>query len=250
MKILFGSHNYNLNTASSDIDLLVIKVPTIEELYDNTNINTITISEDEDVRYSDIRMINNMVLKPHLNTVEYFTSSRVEFSNKDMEELYFFLRSTVPDIINLTRYQIALRLVAYMKRKLEESIKSSESRAKSIEMYRYDIKSLYAFFRNNIILDRLLSGETDADKLLKFHGHARKFIVSIKTGGDKDYDFLYKEAKKILEKRIELMNMVLIPAKIKEEKENKAEYYEKVIDPVARRVKETTIKLLKESVGR
>lgn len=248
MKIVFGSHNYNLNSPKSDIDYLIIKVPTIEQLYDGTNINTIDVSETEDVRISDIRKIVDMFQKPNLNGIEYFNSQYVEFTGADMMELYNFIHDLTPDILRLAKYQIAIRLYTYMKRKFEESTKVSNSRAESIEKYGYDIKSLYAFFRNNIILERLLTIDNiSPQELLFFDGMERDVLIDIKSGSYYDgfYDDLYKFAKIVLLKREDQLPE-LIKLKTEQEKENRDEL-NAIIDNIAKRVKEVTMNRLTKS---
>lgn len=74
IKSLVGSHNYNLNTETSDKDYKIFVLPTFDDLFKGEKFSKCTTSEEEDLSIHDIRMLTNMLYKSNVNFIEVLFS--------------------------------------------------------------------------------------------------------------------------------------------------------------------------------
>lgn len=234
--MIFGSHNYNLNTPESDIDIVEFLIPTIDNLYDGVKLHGMKTSEEMDVRTIDIRHVSNIVRRPCINDLEYFCSVKPEFTSRKTKELYEYINSNIELIVENCREGISLSCIGYMADKLKDAVKSSESRAKSIEMYMYDVKSLYAFFRNDYILEQLITGKREFKDIIFIKDEAlRSFLIEIKTGKMADmYDNLFASAEVIREKRASKTKPAIIKSKIERVKSEEYNAFIKNVDAMVK----------------
>lgn len=77
-KALVGSHNYNLNTLTSDKDYKVFYYPSFDDLYYGDKSSKVKTSTIEDVEYHDIRKLPDMLWKSNVNFIEVLFSVEVE----------------------------------------------------------------------------------------------------------------------------------------------------------------------------
>lgn len=76
-KSLVGSHNYNLNTETSDKDYKVFVLPTFDDLYYGEKVSKSMTSDEEDISIHDIRMLTNMLYKSNVNFIEVLFSKEL-----------------------------------------------------------------------------------------------------------------------------------------------------------------------------
>jgi len=86
-KVLTGSHNYNLNTADSDLDYKVFYYPTFEDLYSGDKSSKASTSVEEDISFHDIRKLPDMLWKSNVNFIEVLFSQQVNTSDGLYKEL-------------------------------------------------------------------------------------------------------------------------------------------------------------------
>lgn len=91
-KSLVGSHNYNLNTETSDKDYKVFVLPTFDDLYYGEKVSKSETSEKEDFAIHDIRMLTNMLYKSNVNFIEVLFSKELVINDE-------FLFTDVHDFI-------------------------------------------------------------------------------------------------------------------------------------------------------
>ena len=98
LKILVGSHNYGLNTDTSDKDYKIFISPTFEDLYYNKKLSKVEKTETEDIEYKDIRTLPDLLKDSHPNSLELLFSKEIESPNS-YAELYEKLKSMRDDIV-------------------------------------------------------------------------------------------------------------------------------------------------------
>lgn len=73
-RALVGSHNYNLNTETSDYDYKVFVAPTFDDLYFNKQYSKSIIGEEQDLDIHDVRKVSNLWWKANVNFLEVTNS--------------------------------------------------------------------------------------------------------------------------------------------------------------------------------
>lgn len=81
-KALVGSHNYNLNTETSDKDYKVFVLPTFDDLYYGEKVSKSKTSDTEDISIHDIRMLTKMLYKSNVNFIEVLFSKEFVFNTE------------------------------------------------------------------------------------------------------------------------------------------------------------------------
>ncbi len=71
---VFGSHNYNLNTPNSDVDMRYFFCPTFHHIYTNKEITKSSTSTEMDYVAHDIRKLPGFLDKSNPNTLEIMFS--------------------------------------------------------------------------------------------------------------------------------------------------------------------------------
>lgn len=74
---LVGSHNYNLNTETSDKDYKFFAFPTFEDLYKNTKYVKSIVSDSVDYTVHDIRELPKLLWKGNINFLEVLVSQEM-----------------------------------------------------------------------------------------------------------------------------------------------------------------------------
>ena len=96
-KALVGSHNYNLQTETSDKDYKAFFIPSFIDLYYGEKYSKSITSDTEDIEYHDIRKLPDMLWKSNVNFLEVLFSVEVE----KYDELYDKLRSKREEIARM-----------------------------------------------------------------------------------------------------------------------------------------------------
>ena len=153
-KALVGSHNYNLNTETSDKDYKYFVLPTFEDIYYNKTISKNVVSEDVDYTVHDIRKLPMLWWKTNINFVEPLFSREVMY-NKNHIKWCEFIFSKANDFatMNLPYLYDACRGMSITKQK--DMIKDSPARHENFEKYGYDPKSACHAYRVLDFLDRM-----------------------------------------------------------------------------------------------
>ena len=90
LKALVGSHNYNLNTPSSDKDYKYFVYPTWDDLYDGKKYHKEVVTETEDYTVHDIRQLPMLIWKANLPPSSYHQCFMYSFMSMEV------LRKVVP----------------------------------------------------------------------------------------------------------------------------------------------------------
>lgn len=81
-KTLVGSHNYGLNTETSDKDYKAFVLPTFDDLYYGEKVSKSITSDEEDISIHDIRMLTNMLYKSNVNFIEVLFSKEFDINSE------------------------------------------------------------------------------------------------------------------------------------------------------------------------
>ena len=95
-KALVGSHNYNLNTQTSDKDYKVFVLPTFDDLFSGRQFSKATTGEI-DIEYHDIRKLSNLLWKSNINFLEVLFSEELEINTSLTKDS----KDKIEEIINL-----------------------------------------------------------------------------------------------------------------------------------------------------
>jgi len=137
LKALVGSHNYNLNTPSSDKDYKYFVYPTLDDLYDAKMYHKEVVTETEDYTVHDIRKLPMLIWKANVNFLEIMYSK--ELSAIDGIDEYLIESREAFSLMNMKQmYSAALGM---FMNKLNQTFKDSPGRHESYEKYGYDTKS-------------------------------------------------------------------------------------------------------------
>lgn len=153
-KALVGSHNYNLNTETSDKDYKVFVLPTFDDLFFGRQFSK-AVTGDVDIEYHDIRKLSNLLWKSNINFLEVLFSEELEININLTKDS----RDKIKEIIKL-RDQIARMNLPYLYNacvgmyisKKKQVDKGTENTQKLIVKHGYDTKQAMTTIR---ILDFL-----------------------------------------------------------------------------------------------
>lgn len=92
-RALVGSHNYNLNTETSDKDYKVFVTPSFDDLYFNKQFSKSYIGETEDFDCHDVRKVSNLWWKANVNFLEVLFSKELQLSPYLSKSSSYLIRS-------------------------------------------------------------------------------------------------------------------------------------------------------------
>lgn len=78
LKVLVGSHNYNLNTPESDKDYKLFVLPTFDDLYFKEDFTKSIVTDEEDCTVYDIRKISHLFWAANVNYLEVLYSKQMD----------------------------------------------------------------------------------------------------------------------------------------------------------------------------
>lgn len=156
LRVLVGSHNYNLNTPQSDVDYKYFVWPTFDDLLSGKKFHKDVTSADMDYTVHDVRNLPDLFRKGNLNFLEILYSIRTTGD----PDLCFYLKEHAHELStsNIPVMYKACIGMSFEKEKL--MTKDSPGRHESIAKYGYDVKSAHHALR---VLDFLV----------RFHGTCR-----------------------------------------------------------------------------
>ena len=179
LKALVGSHNYNLNTETSDKDYKVYVLPTFKELYKNERYAKSIVGVDEDLDIHDVRKLPELFFKANLNYLEVLYSKHIIVDSDEIRQM-FKLRSQIFNM-NLPRLFNACGGTYLQKMKLLP--KGTEGTQHLVDQYGYDTKQAQHAYRNlNFIVRYADTDFTDVEHALRYDGEDLEFMLEIKNG--------------------------------------------------------------------
>ena len=183
LEALSGSHNYNLNTPTSDRDYKVFVAPSFADLYRGNMIHKEWIGTERDVLVHDVRKISELLWKSNPSFLEIMFSKEVTvpdtFAAPYIHELYGMrdriARMNLPYLYDAT--------IGIARGKYNDLTKGTSGTADLVARFGYDTKQAMHCIRCLEILDRFAdSGFSDFGKSIWFEGDDRGRMLSIKNG--------------------------------------------------------------------
>lgn len=179
-KALVGSHNYNLNTFSSDKDYKVFVLPTFDDLYYNQQYSNSMIGSDADYDFHDIRKIVNLFWKSNVNFIEVLFSDEVIIENKYVNKIYDLKDEIVT--MNLPYLYKACKGMYFNKIKYLE--KGTEGTQHLVDQFGYDTKQGLHAYRILDFIIRFANQEfKDFKAAISYSLDKREQMLNIKNGG-------------------------------------------------------------------
>jgi hypothetical protein len=191
-RALFGSDNYNLaikgnpllNIPASDKDYKVFVVPNFDDLYDKVEYSDSTITEKEDLIYSDVRKLNKVLT--NMNWLEILFSKEVTLNKKlSMNEVALIdkLYSMRDEIVMMNLSYFFDSCMGMHIERVKRLHKYSASCKYMEDLYGYNVKeALHAYRILATVIRFAEQGFKDFEKALRFEGEALEKLLSIRHG--------------------------------------------------------------------
>lgn len=188
-RALVGSHNYNLNTESSDYDYKVFVAPTFDDLYNNKTYSKSIVGEEQDLDIHDIRKVSNLWWKANVNFVEVLFSKEVVYGSTIKEETVVLI-----DKMFSMKNEIAKMNIPYLYRacmgmyhnKMKLIHKGTEGKKHLVKQFGYDTKQALHIIRILDFLQRFADSEfEDFEYAINYENgdSFRNFLFEVKNGG-------------------------------------------------------------------
>lgn len=155
LKVLVGSHNYNLDTPQSDKDYKTFVMPTFDDLYYGNILSTSTTKNngiDEEIK--DIRLLIKLIQKANPSYLEIMFSKDICVATDNFYYVWNLIYRNRENIIryNLTNFYNATLGTMYEKAKSLRLGKCPESTTVLFDKLGYDPKQLSHFVRLKLLL--------------------------------------------------------------------------------------------------
>lgn len=201
LQAVTGSHNYNLNDETSDIDYKYFVMPTFEDVYYNKSYSVVKTSKDEDFTVHDIRKLPMLLSKANLNFIEILYS--VDHVEEPELKQIFDMRHEIATA-DLPRLYNAC--VGMHHEKMKALHKGTETTQILVEKFGYDTKGALHAYRCLDFLQRMVDNDFDFGKAIRYddedlYGH-RMLLFAIKQGRitENTFDAIIKDKLKEIEK--------------------------------------------------
>lgn len=178
LKALVGSHNYNLNTPSSDMDWKYFVMPTFDDLYLGKRFSSSSQSDKEDYDCHDIRQLPDLIWKANINFVEVLFSRNTK-AHPRLHWLFYnadrLAQMNIPRMVSAT-------LGMYFQ-KMSSLNKGTASTSALVDRFGYDTKQAHHALRCLVMLARLADGMGVRDALwFGNNDNQRQLLLDVKNG--------------------------------------------------------------------
>jgi len=175
VKSLVGSHNYNLNTPSSDRDYKLFVCPTFNDLYDGTRYVKSEQSATVDYTVADIRNLSDLFWKANVNFIEILFSVDLYYH---AGLSWIFKNAELLATMNLPVFYKSA--IAMHHNKMNDMHKGTSTTADIVKRYGYDTKQASHALRLLYTVAHVANGLT-MGQALWFHGYEKKILLSVKN---------------------------------------------------------------------
>ena len=184
MSALVGSHNYNLNTETSDKDYKVFVFPTFDDLYNKKEIAKSKVSNDLDYEVHDIRKLSQLWWKANINFIEVLFSQDIRYHIDENNNLVQFIEQNKNELATMNLPYLYDACMGMSLRKQKDMITDSPARHNNIEKYGYDTKSACHTIRVLDFLVKLVQCDFSFGKAIWYNNNdiKRDSFLAIKRG--------------------------------------------------------------------
>lgn len=187
-KALVGSHNYNLNTETSDEDYKIFLLPTYNDLYFGKSFSSSNVGKEIDYDYHDIRKCSSLWYKANVNFLEVLFSKSIiidEDLNSESKEILAKVFAMKDEIAKMNLPYLYDACIGMYHNKMKYLEKGTEGTRYLVDTYGYDTKQALGAWR---ILDFLRAfADTDFNDFGKAIWYSeenskRNFLLDLKKG--------------------------------------------------------------------
>jgi predicted nucleotidyltransferase len=179
-KSLVGSHNYNLNTETSDKDWKAFVYPTFEDLYKGKMFSEATITDTEDVDIHDIRKLPELFWKANINFVEILHSNEIKYFSTPRELLEIF--NLKDEISKMNLPYLFNACVGMHLEKMKRLDKASDGTQHLLDAYNYNTKEALHAYRVLDFLERFADNGFSSFRIAMTYEERRNYMLTIKDG--------------------------------------------------------------------
>jgi predicted nucleotidyltransferase len=161
-RALVGSHNYNLNTETSDRDYKVFVAPTFDDLYFNKQFSKCYIGETEDFDCHDIRKISSLWWKANVNFLEVLYSQELHLNknlNIDTKNYLQTIFHYKDEIVKMNLPYLYNACIGMHITKKKQIDKGTDGTQHLVDKYGYDTKQAMHSIRILDFLKRFADNE-------------------------------------------------------------------------------------------
>lgn len=184
IKFLRGSRNYLLHEKNSDYDYTLVYLPTFEELYCSSDVNSSWSESGQDSLKMSARNYAKSLRKMNPSVLETLFSLETE-SSEDMWEFQGFLIGNRYRIFAAGPKRFYYATKGTMVEKARNLQKGTGVREEDVSKYGYSLKDFQHFMRLSLlmtrVLDNLTSGRKDNPFLQDSETHYN-FLKEIRQG--------------------------------------------------------------------
>ena len=193
---LTGSHNYNLNTPTSDRDYKAFVFPNFEDLYSNKMFSKSVVTETFDATVHDVRKLPELWWKANINFIEVLFSIETQLVDNRFRSI--LKRRDEFATMNIPYLYHASRGMHFQK--MSDLHSGTEGTKPLIDEFGYDTKQACHAIRCLIFLERFQRyGSIEKALWLKVKDRDRTLLIGIKKGYVRE-DGLLELAKEMEEK--------------------------------------------------
>lgn len=181
---IVGSHNYNLNTNTSDKDYKAFIIPTFDDLYNNKMFSKNIISEKTDLKVHDIRKLPDLLFKANVNYLEVLFSEELTI-NQDIKEWKLLdeliaLKNKIAKM-NLPYLYKACKGMYYNR--IKRLNNGTQETIHLVEKYGYDTKQAYNAYRILDFAERFYQTDFKNFKKAIYYNEKEKIkLLNIRNG--------------------------------------------------------------------
>ena len=187
IRALVGSHNYNLNTPSSDRDFKFFVIPTFDDLYSGKHFASANTSENFDYSCHDIRRLGELVWKANINFIEVLFSTDILHAH-DLEWLdddaicNQFATMNIPSFTNAC--------FGMHKQKMGNLYKGTDTTKDLVEKFGYDTKEATHALRMLYVMDRFTETRNMKEAIwFEDDNPMRSTLLKLKAGEYSESEF-------------------------------------------------------------
>lgn len=177
IKALTGSHNYNLNTPTSDEDFKFFVTPTFKDLYNGNKFSNGKQSDELDYTVHDVRQLSHLLWKANPNFVEVLFSQRFEGEGWFPE--WLLENRNRLSMMHLRSFGFAC--LGMHKQKMSTLFKGTAKTQPIVDKFGFDTKDAHHALRILLLAERVMDGHPLVNAFWHFEGSwSHDFLMAIK----------------------------------------------------------------------
>lgn len=185
---IVGSHNYNLNTETSDKDYKIFVLPTFDDLYFSKEFSKSYIGDFEDFNCCDIRKLSHLLWKSNINFIEVLFSCELTINQNLSIETINLLKnifSYKEEIARMNLPYLYMACLGTSKDKKQTMEKGTSNTKYLVDKYGYDTKAAMTSIRMLDFLTRYANNNfSNFEKSIRYDKKdcTRDTLLAIKNG--------------------------------------------------------------------